>query len=360
MATQAQEVTIRGRFSPGTKVKLVSAGASDTYNGAGNESDAADSATTNRDGETTFKAPPGRYFAVATQKEWNPVLGEHRDQIISADVTINAPVERTEPHLVPGPEIGPEAPAPSWVGSGNVEIIVGARGTNVLDPGEPTRMVDNVTGHVSTFASAVIGDKLPASERPKDGVPQPRQEDHRNVPLSSSTLTGEAFPPIVQPDKQEDSTKRQHQASDTETGMQVPAREVVRQEDFKGPQASDTQTGTAVPVGHTFGRPEEALPAPVAEGKRPLDSSPLKATQEAEGRSGAKTSAEKDEAIAAKANKSRQARAARRAEDDSPSETVRSESDATATAVPTEDVRGVEHREAPETIGTPAEDDELT
>jgi hypothetical protein len=359
MATQAQEVTIRGRFSPGTKVKLVPAGASDTYNGAGNESDAADTATTNRDGETTFKAAPGRYFAVATQKEWNHVLGEHRDQIISADVTINEPTVQTEPHLVPGPEIGPEAPSPSWVGSGNVEIIVGARGSNVLDPGEPTRMVDNVTGHVSTFASPVVGDKIPASERPKDGVPQPRQEDNRNVPLSSSTLTGEAIPPIVQPDKQEDSTKRQAQASDTETGMQVPAREVVRQEDFKGRQASDTQTGVAVPVGHSFARPEEARPAPDAEGARPKSSSPLKETQEAEGRSGAKTSAEKDEAIAAKANKSRQARAARKAEDDDV-ETVRSPSDATATAIPSEDVRGVEHREVPETIGTPAEDDELT
>jgi hypothetical protein len=39
---------------------------------------------------------------------------------------------------------------------------------------------------------------------------------------------------------------------------------------------------------------------------------------------------------------------------------VRSDSDATARAIPSEDVRGVEHREVPETIGTPAEDDELT
>jgi hypothetical protein len=356
MATQAQEVTIRGRFSPGTEVKLVPAGASDTYNGAGNESDAADTAKTNRDGETTFKAEPGRYFAVATQKQWNEILGEHRDQIISADVTINPPTVQTEPHLVPGPEIGPEAPSPSWVGSGNVEIIVGARGSNVLDPGEPTRMVDNVTGHVSVFASPVAGEKMPV---PRDGVPQPRQEDHRSVPLASSTLTGEAIPPIVQPERQEDSTKRQAQASDTETGMQVPAREVVRQEDFKGRQASDTQTGVAVPVGHTFARPEEARPGPEAEGARPRSSSPLKETQEAEGRSGAKTSAEKDEAEAAKANKSRQARAARKAEGDDAPETVRSDSDATATAIPSSDVRGVEHREVPETIGTPAEDDEL-
>lgn len=338
MATQDKsEVTIRGRFSPGTKVSLVPAGAADVYNGAGSESEAVQTVKTSKDGETTFKAPPGRYFAVATEKVWNHVLEEHRDQIRSVDVTINEPRTQQEPHLVAGPEIGPEPPAPSSLGSGNVEIITGARGTHVLDPGTPTRVVDNVTGMVETFASPVVGEKTPAKELPAQGVnPAPRQEDHRGAALASSTLTGEAIAPIEAPRQQSDVPKRTPQASDTELGTEAPAREVVRQEDIGAttPQASSTETGEAVIVGPAEGEPE------VKSSSKRKSASAQKATKRAKGRSGSKASAKAAAESVRKANKSRQARAARKA-----SSSTRS--------TPATDARGVEHREVPETIGTP-------
>jgi hypothetical protein len=340
MATQDKhEVTIRGRFSPGTKVALVSAGAADVYNGAGNESDAVQTVKTNADGETTFKAPPGRYFAVATEKVWNVVLGEHRNQVRSVDVTINEPRAELEPHLVAGPEIGPEPPAPSFLGSGNVEIISGARGTHVLDPGTPTRVVDNVTGMVETFASPVVGEKTPAKELPPQGVnPAPRQEDHRGAELASSTLTGEAVAPISQPRQQSDVPKRTPQASDTELGTEAPAREVVRQEDVSPstPLASNTETGEAVVIEQAPTEP------PVSSSSKRGSASARKATKPVKGRSGSKTSAKKAAEHARKANKSRQVRAAKKAAGPTRS-------------APATDARGVEHREVPEDIGTPTE-----
>jgi hypothetical protein len=282
MAKAKGKVTIRGRFSPGTTVELHERGSADIY--AGGTGGKVTSAKTDKNGETTFEAPYGNYFAVATEKVWNHVLAEHEDRQRVVDVSINEPPREPEPHHVAGPEVGPEPPAPTSLGTLGGRVIEGARGTHDLDPGTPTRIVDPQTGAVETFASPVVGQATPKKEIPKGGVAQPRQEDHRDVPLASSTLTGEAILPIAQPAKQEDSGKHQQQASDTELGTQAPALEAVRQEDYKGPQASDTETGTAVPVPNPISTPPEELPGPAGE-KSPTTSSPRTATREVEGSS---------------------------------------------------------------------------
>ena len=346
MATQDKhEVTIKGRFSPGTKVGLVPAGSADTYNGAG--ADAVQTATTNKDGETTFKAEPGRYFAVATEKTWNHITEEHEDRVRSVDVTIHSPavLEELSPAARAHREAAaPEPPAPSFSPTLGGRIIVGARGTHDLDPGEPTRIVSETTGHVETFASPVTGEKL---KTPRGGVRHPRQEDHRGEELASSTLTGEAVLPASQAPKQEDAKKGQKQASDTETGTQAPPREAIRQEDYSGPQASDTQTGEAYPVGE----PDTSEAGRRASSSR-IDerNKPNLAREEAKGRAGSKKAAKKAAAKKTAANKSKQARAAKKA---SGTGTQRSKADQTAASQPAEDARGVEHREVPESIGSP-------
>lgn len=347
MAKTANEVTIRGRFTPGTTVELHERGSADVY--AGGKGNEVTKAKTDKNGETTFKAPPGNYFAVATEKEWNHVLGEHEQRTRVVDVTIAEPATAPEPQHIAGPELGPEPPSPSSLGTVGGRIIEGARGTHHLDPSTPTQIVDRQTGVVETFASPVAGQKTPTGELPKHGVPHPRQEDHRGDDLASATLTGEAIPPIVQPEQQEDSGKRQQQASDTELGTQVPPLETVRQEDFKGPQASDTETGVAVPIDEPAQEPPAVPRTDNLEGK-PQSSAPRKATRQAKGR-GSKAAAKKAVKNQSKANKSRQARAAKKATG-SP-ETQRSKADTTTRSQPAEDVRGVEHREVPEQVGSP-------
>jgi hypothetical protein len=338
MAASKGEVTIRGRFPAGTSVKLIPAQSADAYVGDGSGSAAA-TAKTNRDGETTFSAPPGRYFAVAKVKDWNVVLGEHTDIVRAVDVTIADPEELRQnapPHLVGGPVVGPEPPAAHFLD--NAQIVVGARssadGNATIDR---AMLVDERTGMVSEFASPVVGQETPKGDIPKDGVaPAPRLEDHRDEELASSTLTGEAVPPQPQPPKQEDAPKGMKQASDTEEGVQAPAREVVRQEDHTGaPQASDTETGTAFPVD-----PNQVTRSASGTGRQVQtgSSKPARGTREAQGRSGAKTTAKKAAGHQRKANESKQAKAARKAS----GEGTRSQ--------PAEDARGVEHREVPENV----------
>lgn len=346
MAKQAKgSVTIRGRFSPGTNVALVGRGSADVYQGGG---EVVAKAKTNKDGETKFTAAPGAYFAVATEKTWNHVIEEHEDRVRVVDVTIPTEAE-IEAHNVAGPEIGPEAPAPASLGTLGGRIIEGARGTHDLDPGEPTRIVDPVTGAVETFASPVAGVKTPAKQQPKIGVPQPRQEDHRGEPLASSTLTGEAVPPMEQPTAQADVPKGTLQASDTEEGFHAPARESVRQEDAKGPQASDTQTGEAFPVGDpSQPRTSPTRDVPDTFKGRKGSSQPKQQTRKAKGRA---TSAKKAAKAAKKANTSKQAKAAKKA---TGSATTRSRADSSARSQPSTDARGVRQQEVPETVRTPS------
>lgn len=346
MAKQAKgQVTISGRFSPGTKVSLVARGSADVYAGQG---DVVASAKTDRNGETSFTAAPGAYFAVATEKTWNHVIGEHEDRTRAVDVTIGDPERAPEPHHVAGPEIGPEAPAPTSLGTVGGRIIEGARGTHDLDPGTPTRIVDPVTGAVETFASPVTGVATPRKEQPKLGVPQPRQEDHRDEPLASSTLTGEAVPPMEQPISQADVPDSTPQASDTEQGFAAPARESVRQEDASGPQASDTQTGEAHPVGDpSQPRTSPTKDVPDTFKGRKGSSQPKQQTRKAKGRA---TSAKKADKVAKKANSSKQAKAARKA---AGTAVTRSRADSSARATPATDARGVEQREVPEVVKAP-------
>lgn len=345
MAKQAKgQVTIHGRFSPGTKVQLVERGSADVYAGQGN---VVATAKTDKNGETTFTAAPGGYFAVATEKAWNHVIGEHEDRTRAVDVTIADPEQAPEPHLLAGPDVGPEAPAPASLGTLGGRIIEGARGTHDLDPGTPTRVVDPVTGAVETFASPVAGTPTPKKQQPKIGVPQPRQEDHRDEPLASSTLTGEAVQPMEQPTSQEDVPDSTPQASDTEQGFAAPARESVRQEDASGPQASDTQTGEAHPVGD----PSQPRTSPTKDST--LDSSqPKQQTRKAKGRAGGKGAAKKAAKAAKKANSSKQAKAAKKSTGSRPA--TRSRADSSARSTPSTDARGVDQREVPETVRTPS------
>ena len=348
MATQAKgKVTIRGQFSPGTTVELHERGSADIY--AGGSGGKVATAKTNKDGETTFEAPPGNYFAVAKQQVWNHVLEEHREQVRSVDVSIRGPepAARVEPEVLPS---GPEPPAEHFLD--NAEIVVGARssidGNATVDR---AMLVSKTTGQVSEFATGVVGQPTPKGDIPKDGVaPAPRIEDHEGEPLASSTLTGEAVPPQPQAPKQEDAKDSLKQASSTEEGVVAPAREVLRQEDVVGkPQASDTETGTAFPVD-----PKQATRSASGTGKMIAQgtSKPVRGTREAQGRSGAKSTAKKAAKSAKKANKSKQARAAKKASGGR-TETQRSRADTSARSQPAEDVRGVEHREVPETVGTP-------
>jgi hypothetical protein len=360
MAKQAKgKVEIRGRFSPGTTVELHERGSADLY--AGGTGGKVASTKTNKDGVTAFEAPPGNYFAVATEKEWNHVLERHEDRQRVVDVTINRPTVEEDAPL----PLGPEPPSPSYsptaVGG---QIIEGARGTHDLDPGTPTRVVDPRTGMVETFASAVVGEQHKAKDLPKHGVtPSPRMEDHQGEPLASSTLTGEAVPPMEQPPKQEDAKKNQKQASDTETGFQAPAREPVRQEDMQGvPQASDTQTGEAHPVGDPS-QPRTSLTKEVPDSfKGPKGSGqPKQETRPAKGRAGSKKAAKKAASSAKKANRTPQAKAAKKKASGGAKtrdarkqarkgggSTERSAADATARTAPATDARGVEHRSVPE------------
>lgn len=234
MAAKKGKITIHGRFPAGAKVSLIERGSADVYAGAG---EAVTTATTDKDGATTFDAPFGNYFAVATVKDWNVVLGAHEDRLRSVDVTIAPKADPPEAPLPIGPEPPASMPNPQ-------RLIIGARSSIDGDVTfTNTQLVDEKTGAVSEFASPVGH----VEHADADGTLAPRQEDHRDVPLASSTLTGEAVAPAEQPSQQEDSGKVP-QASDTETGTQAPVIEAVRQEDAEGPQASDTETGTATPV----------------------------------------------------------------------------------------------------------------
>lgn len=347
MARQAKgKVEISGRFSPGTTVELHERGSADVY--AGGTGGKVATAKTDKNGVTTFTAPPGNYFAVATEKVWNHVLEEHIDQVRAVDVTIRRPQSEPAPADEPLP-VGPEPPAEHFLD--NAEIVVGARssidGNATVDR---AMLVNRKTGTVSEFATGVIGQPNKKGDIPEDGqAPAPRLEDHRSEKLASSTLTGEAVPPQPQPPKQEDARKSMKQASSTEEGVQVPAREVVRQEDFKGKQASDTETGTAFPVD-----PNQPKRSASGTGKMVHTGSnkPVRATREAQGRSGAKSTAAKAEAHQQKANESPQAKAARKAGAGA-DETQRSAADTSAESQASEDARGVEHLEAPESIGSP-------
>jgi hypothetical protein len=333
MATEKGEVTIRGRFAPGTKVELHERGSADVYAGATGGKVA--SATTNRDGETTFSAPYGNYFAVATVEEWNHVLGRSEERTRAVDVTINRPAEPDEAPL----PIGPEPPAQT----GPMKLVMGARSSVDGDVmASNTQLVDPATGAVSEFASP-IGAPLAASDLPKHGVPHPRQEDHRGTELASSTLTGQAVIPQGLPRPQADVPKKVEQASDTEQGYEVPAAEIIRQEDFRGPQASDTATGEAYPVGLEETPITSQDQPPAVAGKRG-SSRTNRGTRDPEGR-GSKASVKKAVKGQKKANRSKQNQAAKRS---SSSPRRRSRADTAATDTPATDVRGVEHVEAPE------------
>lgn len=349
MATQDKgEVTIRGRFSPGTTVELHERGSADHYQGGTGGKVAT--AKTNKNGETTFKAPPGNYFAVATEKEWNHVLEEHHDVVRAVDVSIAPP----EPEGTVTPEVlpsGPEPPAPSFLD--NAELVIGARSSVDANSAvvDRTMLVDKRTGMVSEFALPVGGE--PLKKLPPDGqAPGPRIEDRRKDKLASSTLTGEAVPPQPQSPEQKDAKKSLKQASATEEGVQAPAREVVRQEDFTGKQASDTETGTAFPVD-----PNQLTRSASGTGKmvQTGTNKPVRATREAQGRSGSSTTQKKADEHAQKANKSKQAKAAKKASKKTArkSSTQRSKADTSVRSQPAEDARGVEHREVQENIGTP-------
>jgi hypothetical protein len=350
VATQAKgKVQISGRFSPGTTVELHERGSADVY--AGGTGGKVTQAKTDSNGVTTFSAPPGNYFAVATEKVWNHVLEEHQDRVRAVDVSIRAE-QAPGPVAEPVMPTGPEPPAEHFLD--NAEIVVGARssvdGNATVDR---AMLVNKKTGTVSEFATGVVGQPTPAKQRPRDGAaPAPRIEDQsKGTELASSTLTGEAVPPQPQPPKQEDAPKRMAQASDTEEGVQAPAREVLRQEDVKGRQASDTETGTAFPVD-----PNQLTRSASGTGRmvQTGTSKPIRGTREAQGRSGAKTTAKKAAEHETKANESRQARAARKASGTA-DETERSRADTSAQAQPATDARGVEHREVPESVGTPGE-----
>jgi hypothetical protein len=339
------KVSISGRFSPGTTVELHERGSADVYQGAGTGK--VTQAKTDKNGVTTFSAPPGNYFAIATEKEWNVVTEQHEDRVRSVDVTVPNPQQGFPADANAPAPVGPEPPAPSFLD--NAQIVVGARssadGNATVDR---TMLVDERTGMVSEFATPV-GRALPAKEIPNEGVaPGPRIEDNRDEPLASSTLTGEAIPPQEQPPAQSEAKKTQKQASSTEEGVIVPAREQTRQEDFKGKQASDTQTGRAFPVDpNAPQRSGSGTGRSVHTGS----SSPIAASHPVEA---AKTPTPEQAAKKArKANKSRQARAARKASGTSAPETKRSRADTTAQDQPTEDARGVQHVEVPEDVGTP-------
>jgi hypothetical protein len=233
MATKSGSVTLRGRFTPGTKVGLY-ARTGDFFNA--DTARTLDVGTVGKDGDVSFTGlEPGQRLWIAGQlgDETRAVAmtaKSQTDRVRLSDGEIRKRLAQTRPAETTATIMGPRTTA-----SGRV-----------LGP------ISN-----APFADERVGKPTPKEAQEPRPAPAPRQEDMREVEQRSATLTGQATP--KDPDEkvpmpeQEDARKRD-QRSATEEGQATPKVKDapapgLRQEDARGlEQRSATPEGVATPV----------------------------------------------------------------------------------------------------------------
>jgi hypothetical protein len=178
------------------------------------------------------------------------------------------------------------------------------RGNTVTNPATRTKTVTQFAGGLDAHES--VGGQTKAADRELEPQPRLRQEDARNVPQRSATLTGsahpveagepqprprqedfqevpqrsatpagEATPILVKPETQEDA-RRLHQRSATEEGEAVPKPEGDPVHQSLTRDASVVQAAT-----EQRDEPEPASKAGDQRKKRPVQSGVKKASQKA-------------------------------------------------------------------------------
>jgi len=209
----AGQITLRGRFSPGTQVRLVRVDGEHTLRSEGGQE--VDSKTVDKDGCVSFtsKVDVGARYFIVGQHEGRPleVRARGRAKDDPSEVLENAPVPRDRMKL--------------------------ADGSYVDEPPKQHEKADYAEGAPHLSQQHVPKGTLQASDTPR-GSAHPIEE-------------GEPYPYASQED--DEYTKgKVVQASDTEKGMATPLDLGLaqRQEDVpKGTvQRSDTPTGVATPI----------------------------------------------------------------------------------------------------------------
>jgi hypothetical protein len=266
MATKKGNVTVRGTFVPGTKVKLFERGSEITFS-AGVAGDSVKSATTSKNGETEFKdVPLGTYWAVGEVETQRPSPNAGTAGMVDVEETRTVAVTVKDRQRADGREplrrretkLTSAAPGRDT----SHDVVTGARGS---ESAGPTRITDPETGASSTFAHNSVG--VPSDDVPDEPQPHLRQEDvDDGIVQRSATLTGQATPKDpdeLQPRPSQEDLREGRipgipkdavQRSATPFGEATPkaADEVqpaVKQEDVaKGTlQRSDTPSGQAEP-----------------------------------------------------------------------------------------------------------------
>lgn len=233
MASGKASVHLRGRFAPGTKVRLIER-YGDNYLGGGTE---AGTGKVDAEGEVSFDGlDAGRRF-------W--IVGEIDDTERAVAMTAKEQPQRSRMSAKEQRERLAQTRPPDR----RRESVTGARTS------ANTRVT---TGTGQPFAHEQTGKPTPKEERENEPQPHLRLEDvSKSTPLRSHTITGSAHP--VEPGEpqpkpsQDDVRKGTAQRSDTPLGEATVKTAVDEeqpkrsQETQRGKQRSDTETGEAEP-----------------------------------------------------------------------------------------------------------------
>ena len=231
MAKGKAQVRARGNFSPGTRVALIERyGDQPRLAGA----DIIDTGRVDDSGEVTFTGrPEGQRYWIVSQDE------EDRRALAATSKLPTEGKERISDSVVR--QRLAQTTAPRRRESGNI----------VTNPETKTKTVALTAGGLE-YGSEAIGQPTDSKDRELEPQPRLRQEDAKNVPQRSATLTGSAHPVEAGEPQPHPENKDFHdvpQRSATEFGQATPVAVVPdSQEDAKRlKQRSATEDGEAKP-----------------------------------------------------------------------------------------------------------------
>lgn len=247
MATAKGQVTLRGRFRPGTEVRLVKVRDEAVLRSEGGKEVAT--ATVDESGTVQFKSGVqvgGRYFVVG-QVEGGPLEVRARGRAADdpGEVLSQAPVTADRTRLADGTFVD-EAPEREKAGFGGVGPA----------PGQHQAPEGTVQRSDTPRGSAHPHD-------PEEQAPYPRQEDVPDtVAQRSDTPTGMATPivhdaPVAQGDVKAGTWQR----SDTPAGVAtpIPKGDAIAAQEMR--ESADTKAGVGEPVKAAAAPPEVARTA---------------------------------------------------------------------------------------------------